>query len=222
MVSLVASAAQATPISATLAGYDLVKVGNPGNAAQVSATANQNGYGAVATEFWIGKNQVTIGQYAEFLNAVAKSDPRGLWNASMDSDQRIRGISRSGSDGSYVYTVVGPNGTNPVGAQSPANRPITFVSWFDSARFANWMANGKPTGAAGPTTTDDGAYNLGTLTSGTAPAKNTINPNTGAAHDVLYPDRERVVQGGLLQPGQERPRHPGLLPLRHAERRYPG
>jgi len=209
VVFLVASAAQATPISATLAGYDLVKVGNAGNAAQSGAGTNQNGYGTVATDFWIGKNHVTIGQYAEFLNAVAKSDPRGLWNASMDSDQRIRGIERSGSDGSYVYTVVGPNGTNPVGAQSPANRPITFVSWFDSARFANWMANGKPTGAAGPTTTDDGAYTLGTATTGNAPAKNTINPNTQAAPTFYIPTENEWYKAAYYSPVKGGPGTPG-------------
>ena len=48
-VSLIASAAQATPITASLNGYDLVKVGNPNNAAQSGAGGNQNGYGAVAT-----------------------------------------------------------------------------------------------------------------------------------------------------------------------------
>gem|GEM_PF-6244873 len=147
-VSLIGSAAQATPITATLNGNDLVKVGDPGNAAQVS-----NGFGAVADDFWIGKYQVTIGQYTEFLNAVAKTNDRGLYDTRMVTDQRIRGIAQSGLSGSFEYTVVGPNGTNPAGATSPANRPITYLSWFDAARFANWMANGKPTGAAGSTTT---------------------------------------------------------------------
>ena len=79
VVFLVASAAQATPIvGAQVLGYDLVKVGNPGNAAQVSGNSAQNGYSAVATDFWIGKNHVTIGQYTEFLNAVAKTNDRGL------------------------------------------------------------------------------------------------------------------------------------------------
>jgi len=204
VVFLVASAAQATPISATLAGYDLVKVGNPGNAADTDANVNRNGYGAVATEFWIGKNHVTIGQYAEFLNAVAKFDPRGLWRTSMDSVQLIRGIERSGSDGSYVYTVVGPNGTNPVGAQSPANRPITFVSWFDSARFANWMANGKVLNPVDQTAAlaliDNGAYTLGTATSGDAPAKNAINPNTGAAPTFYIPTENEWHKAAYYSP----------------------
>ena len=200
--------AHATPISATLLGYDLVKVDNPGNAADAT------GYGSVGTvggpDFWIGKNHVTIGQYAQFLTAVASlEDPRGLWSASMGSDQRIRGIVRSGSAGAWVYTVVGPNGTNPVGAQSAANRPITYVSWFDAARFANWMANGKPTGAAGPTTTDNGAYDLGTATGGTAPAKNTTNPNTGAAPTFYIPTENEWYKAAYYSPVKVSPGTPG-------------
>lgn len=202
LTTLATPNAHATPISATVLGHDLVQVGNPGNTAQ-------DGYGAVAYEYWIGKNHVTIGQYAEFLNAVAKTNDRGLYNASMFTDQRIRGIEQTGSDGAWVYTPAGPLGTNPVGAQSAANRPITYVSWFDAARFANWMANGKPTGAAGPTTTDNGAYDLGTATSGNAPAKNTINPNTGAAPTFYIPTENEwyksayysPVKGGLGSPG---------------------
>jgi len=199
-VSLIASAAHATPITAVLNGYDLVKVGNPNNAAQSGAGVNQNGYGAVTTDFWIGKNKVTIGQYTEFLNAVAKTNNRGLYNANMNTDQRIRGIEQTGTDGAFVYTVVGPNGTNPAGATSPANRPITFVSWFDSARFANWMANGKPTGAAGTTTTDNGAYNLGAATTGTAPALNTTNPNTGAAPTFSIPTENQWYKAAYYSP----------------------
>ena len=46
-----------------------------------------------------------------------------------------RGISRSGSAGSYSYAAIG-NG----------NRPIAYVSWFDAARFVNWLNHGQPTG----------------------------------------------------------------------------
>lgn len=202
---LFASAAQATPISATVLGYDLVKVGDPGNLAQASGNASQIGYGAVATDFWIGKNHVTIGQYAEFLNAVAKTNDRGLYNNNMNIDQEIRGVVQTGVSGSFVYTVVGPNGTNPTGAQSPANRPITFVSWFDSARFANWMANGKPTGAAGSTTTDNGAYNLGTATTGNAPALNIRTPTRAPSRRSLSPLRTSGTRRPTIVPSRAAP-----------------
>lgn len=201
---------QAQPIPFTLNGYDLVEVGDPGNAAQVSASPNQNGYGAVTSDFWIGKNEVTIGQYAEFLNAVAKSDPRSLYNTGM-TNARISGIQRTGTNGAYVYAAVGPNGSNPVGAQSAANRPITFVSWFDSARFANWMANGKLTGAEGAASIDDGAYTLGTAISGTAPAKNSINPNTGAAPTFFLPTENQWYKAAYYSPVKDSGSSPGYF-----------
>jgi len=208
-LSLAAAAATATPISASLNGHQLVKVGNPNNAPDTT------GYGVVATEFWIGKYQVTIGQYAEFLNAVAATGPdRGLFNANMDSDQRIRGITRSGLgtlEDPHTYTVVGPNGGIPAGAESGANRPITYVSWFDAARFANWMANGKPTGPAGPTTTDDGAYNLGAATSGNAPIRNTINPNTGVAPTFFIPTENEWYKAAYYSPVKGGPTTPGYF-----------
>jgi sulfatase modifying factor 1 len=211
----IATPAKAQSISATLAGYEFVKVGDPGNAGQTQDYGSQGvlTFGAVATEFWIGKNHVTIGQYAEFLNAVAKSDPRGLYNANMGSDDRILGITQSGTSGSFTYTVVGPNGTNPVGAQSAGNRPITYVSWFDSARFANWMANGKVLDpineAAALALIDNGAYNLGTATSGFAPAKNAINPNTGAAPTFYIPTENEWYKAAYFSPVKGGPSTPG-------------
>ena len=54
----------------------------------------------------------------------------------------------------YTYSVIG----------SP-NHPITYVSWGDAARFANWLHNGQPNGAEGPGTTETGAYTLNGATS---------------------------------------------------------
>jgi heme-degrading monooxygenase HmoA len=102
----------------------------------------------------------------------------------MHTDENIRGIARTGSDGSYLYTADGPVGLNSgsVVAQSAANRPITFVSWDNAARFANWMANGQPTGAQTAGTTEDGAYLIGATVT-----RRTTNPNTGAAPTYALP-----------------------------------
>ncbi|MFM7520363.1 MAG: formylglycine-generating enzyme family protein [Planctomycetota bacterium] len=135
---------------------DWVTVGNPGNANDPAT-----GYGTVADSYQIGKYDVTISQYTDFLNAAAKSDPYSLYNTNMGTNLNIAGISRSGSPGSYSYTVINNGG-------SSGNRPITYVSWFDAARFANWMQNGQGLGS-----TETGAYTLvGGQTAGTAPAKN--------------------------------------------------
>ncbi len=130
---------------------DMVTVGNPGN------TADTTTYGAVAYEYQIGKYEVTIQQYTDFLTAVAAADPYLLYSTSMASELNIAGISRAGSSGSYTYSVINNSG----------NRPITYVSWLAAARFANWMMNGQGAGS-----TETGAYTLGGQTSGTAPTKN--------------------------------------------------
>jgi len=90
------------------------------------------------------------------LNAVAATDTYGLYNPFMATDLNIAGIQQNGSSGSFTYSVIGSGA-----------RPITYVSWFDAARFANWMQNGQGSG-----NTETGAYTLAGQTSGTAPAKN--------------------------------------------------
>ena len=59
--------------------------------------------------------------------------------------------------GKYAYSV----------AEDWANRPVNYVSWGDAARFANWLHNGRPTGAQDDSTTEDGAYYFGGATSRT-------------------------------------------------------
>jgi formylglycine-generating enzyme required for sulfatase activity len=54
------------------------------------------------------------------------------------------------------------------------NKPITYVSWFDAARFCNWLQNGQQTGAGAATTAETGAYTLNGATSGI------ITKNVGA------------------------------------------
>ena len=183
-------AAHAAPVT-----YDLVPVGNAGNA---NDPATGNLYGGVAYDYQIGKYDVTIGQYTAFLNAVAATDTYSLYNANMGTDQNIRGISRTGSPGSYSYSVIGPDGV--VNGQSGANRPITYVSWWDSARFANWVANGQPTGAQTSKTTENGAYNVNGATSGIAPARNVTNPNTGATPTYVIPTENEWYKAAYYSP----------------------
>ena len=182
-------------VSAHAVTLDMVTVGNPGNS---NDPATGNLYGAVAYDYQIGKYDVTIGQYTAFLNAVATTDTYSLYNTSMGTNQNIRGISRTGVSGSFSYSVIGPAGV--VNGQSGANRPITYVSWFNSARFANWMANGQPTGAQTSTTTENGAYNVNGATSGTAPAKNVTNPNTSAAPTLFIPNENEWYKAAYFDP----------------------
>ena len=161
-----------------LLGYDLVKVGNPGN------RKDKTGFGGVHKTFWIGKYEVTIGQYCAYLNAIAKTDPYGLYDPGMTNSLNIAGIQRSGSSGNYTYAAMNNAGDSSM-------RPIAFVSWFDAARFANWMSNGQFTGQLDSTTTEDGAYRLQGVTQGPTVVRNLINPKTGAAPMFFIPNEDQ-------------------------------
>ncbi len=125
---------------------ETVTVGNPGNANDTHG----HGYGDVDYVYNIGKYEVTAGQYTEFLNAVAATDTYGLYNTHMWSSDYGCKIERTGSSGSYTYTV----------ASDWADRPVNYISWGDAARFSNWLHNGQPTGPQDLTTTEDGSYFL--------------------------------------------------------------
>ena len=127
---------------------ETVTVGNPGNAPDTRYETP--GYGCVNYTYNIAKYEVTAGQYTVFLNAVAATDTYGLYNINMWSSSYGCKIERSGSSGSYTYSVAG----------DWADRPVNYVSWGDAARFANWLHNGQPTGAQNLTTTEDGSYYL--------------------------------------------------------------
>jgi formylglycine-generating enzyme required for sulfatase activity len=137
-------ATRANPLS-----LDTVFVGNLRNPNDAS------GYGGVAYPFQIGKYPVTNEQYAAFLNAVAATDSYGLFHASMDGARG--GIARSGSSGSFAYAT----------RDNMCDKPVNFVSWFDAARYCNWLHNGMGSGD-----TETGAYTLAGATTGTPPAKN--------------------------------------------------
>jgi len=145
--------------NARAVSIDMVTVGNQGNVGQTHNYGSFGGsltFGAVNHSYRIGKHEVTISQYTAFLNAVAATDTYSLYNAAMASEGNISGIRQNGSSGSYTYSVIG----------SP-DRPITYVSWFDAARFANWMTNGQGRGG-----TETGAYTLAGATTGNAVARN--------------------------------------------------
>jgi subtilisin family serine protease len=58
-------------------GIEMLAIGDPGNA------ADTNGLGSVGYEYQISKYEITLAQYAAFLNSVAKSDPNKLYAETM-------------------------------------------------------------------------------------------------------------------------------------------
>ncbi len=169
---------------------EMVKVGNAGNAADPEDGDNINSgvqnFGAVNYEFSIGKYEVSLVQYTRFLNAVAASDPHELYNGLMATELNIAGIERSGDDGSYTYAVIGSG-----------NRPVTYVSWFDAARYCNWEHNECPTGVQDASTTERGAYTLDGATSG----RLDITRNPGAKYWI--PSEDEWYKAAYHQPQSE-------------------
>jgi formylglycine-generating enzyme required for sulfatase activity len=131
------------------AAIEMVTIGNVNNANDTRG----DGYGGVDYQYSIGKYEVTAGQYAEFLNAVAGVDSHGLYHPNMSNEVDGCNLQRSGGGtlaNPYQYSV------EPIWA----NRPANPVSWLDGVRLANWMQNGQPTGPQDSDSTEDGTYDL--------------------------------------------------------------
>lgn len=144
---------------APLLSLDTVEIGD---AANVALVVNGTSYGGVASAFRMATFEVSITEYTTFLNAVAtRADGanaaviESLYDSRMLSDANIAGISRNGSGTAavpYAYFVVGD-----------AKKPISYITWFNAARFANWMHNGATANAD----LETGAYTLSGALSGT-------------------------------------------------------
>jgi formylglycine-generating enzyme required for sulfatase activity len=103
---------------------NFISVGNTGN------PNDATGYGNVNYEYKISKYLLTNNEYCAFLNSVEPSGSNQLYSTQMQ-DERVGGINRIGSSGSYTYSVK-PN---------MENKPVYFLSWNSLARYANWLHN---------------------------------------------------------------------------------
>jgi len=128
-------------VQAATVVIDTVPVGNPENDNDV-----ETGYGSVDKAYVIGKYEVTNAQWREFLTAKASiTDPHGLYNLAMAGT--YGGIDRTWSADHYVYTAKGDD-------ENWDGRPVNYVSFWDAARFCNWLHNGQGSGGD----TETGAY----------------------------------------------------------------
>ncbi len=155
-----------------LASLSFVTVGDPGNVGDPNGGGT---YGSVPYTYQMGKYDVTLAQYTAFLNAVARTDTYGLYNTHMSTDFSTQGIWQIGGPGSYSYSVTGSN-------PQAANCPVFEATWFDAARFCNWLQNGQPTThVENNTTTEAGAY---TLSGDTSSGLETRNAGRNVFHSV--------------------------------------
>lgn len=190
----VALSLTATSISAAI-DIPLVKIGDPGNAADPTSNILLPGgaeegdqLGAVSYEYFIGETEVTVTQYTAFLNAVAADDTHGLFNP----NGHLGTIERSGTSGSYEYTVV----------EGFENSPLRSINFYSSVRFVNWLTNGQPTGVQDASTTESGVYELGGVTN---PDITTIERNEAAflAGGYALPTFDEWYKAAYYQPAGE-------------------
>ena len=130
---------------------DTSYVGDVGN------NADSSNYGAVNYGYYVGTYEVTNSQYVSFLNAKAATDEYKLYNEKMNGNSH-GGISRSGSSGSFSYSV----------KSGFENKPVNYVSFWDAARFTNYLTTGD---------TESGVYDL---TNPSATTNNTVTRDATA------------------------------------------
>lgn len=95
------------------------------------------------------------------------------------------GITRSGVSGAYTYSSK-PN---------MADKPVNYVSWYDSIRFANWLNNGQGAGD-----TETGAY---TLLGGTATPSNGLSITRSSGAKWLLPSEDEWYKSAYHQPAAQ-------------------
>jgi hypothetical protein len=122
------------------------------NNEETYSLASLNDLGSVDEFYRIGKYEITNNQYVKFLNVVAKTDDRGLYNINMSEDA-AGGILQIGSSPAYDYVV----------KDNMENKPVNFINFISAIRFVNWLHNGAKwviDEASIDRELDTGAYNI--------------------------------------------------------------
>ena len=169
--------------------FDWATVGDPGNPPdQVYGVNNPNNlrFGSVANTYRISKYEVTNDQYTEFLNAVDPmgTNPNSVYNSFMTSSAR----------GGIDFNAGAANGSRYSSKNNFGNKPVNWVSFFDSMRFVNWLENGQPTGGSG---TETGVYTISTgLNETRAPGAMFFIPSEDEWYKAAYFDPRNAAQGG--------------------------
>lgn len=110
------------------------------------------GFGATSYEYYIRKYPITVKEYCRFLNCVAGTQgdftTYDLFNSAISG---YDGLSYANINDTITFTV------NPY----MDYKPISSVSWFNAARYVNWLHNGMSSGnRPSNTTTESGVYTI--------------------------------------------------------------
>lgn len=154
--------------------------------------------GSVPYDFYIARDELSNAQYCRFLNAVAAhGDPENLWDKNMEN--AIGGYIRraTNSDGTYTYSLTD---------SAAADLPVVYVSFFDLARYCNWLHYGTPKGGEvlGITEGNDtqGAYDTSRFRAVAEgreqPSPNLIRRNKGAR--FFLPDDNEWYKAAYFDP----------------------
>lgn len=173
-----ASAALAAPLPVTI---DYGTVGNPGNVALNTGTFGSRG--SVSEAFKIAKYETSNADYVKFLNTIDASGSNQLqtYNSLMTSNT---------ANGGIIFTATASAGAKYSVRSGFDLKPVTFVSWYSAARFANWLNNGQTSGTAA---TETGAYTLNGATSGPPVARN-------AGAQVYLPNLDEFTKAAYFDP----------------------
>ena len=142
---------------------------------------------SVALAFLAGISLVTPAfaviniDYVPIGNAANAADPaganaNGIYNTGMGSDTR----------GGITYTAGAASGSKYTIRTSMGDKPVNYVSWYDAARFSNWVNNGQGAGS-----TESGAYTLSGNTG-------IITKNVGAT--VWLPSEDEWYKAAYYDP----------------------
>jgi formylglycine-generating enzyme required for sulfatase activity len=101
----------------------------------------QNGQKRRLPDFWISRHEVTIGQYAEFLEAMGGS---GINRAFDHPDQPATKTSHLPPKWQEVLAAAKAGGTYN-GQPISLSTPVTQADWWDAYAFARWKGQRLPT-----------------------------------------------------------------------------
>jgi surface protein/YD repeat-containing protein len=139
------------PLTYNSHGNLFVTIGDTGN------PSDTTGFGNVDYIYKIMQFPITNNEYIDFLNSV---DPSGINNRYLYSTEAA----------GWIYGGVEKTGSYPTPYSAKScmgNKPVNYVSWFDAARFSNWLHNKVDNNnVTGDAATEDGAYTLNGAMSG--------------------------------------------------------
>ncbi len=183
--------------------FNWAPVGDPGNTPDPSTGSV---YGAVSYNYLISKYDVTNSQYTTFLNAAdpTGTNPHALYNSHMGNYPGF--VSATGGIDFNSGAAIGTKYSIKSGE---GNLPVVWVSWYDAARFVNWMNNGQGSGS-----TESGVYDM-SLTSPTCASGASIflpsedewykaayyDPTKGGSNYWTYATRSDTLPDNQAPPG---------------------